>query len=180
MNNIVKPAYKGRWGVINTHPHKEEFAIENLQQQEFVAYCPMLRKRIRHARRTHDVLRPLFPSYIFVQFNTSMQNWRSILSTRGVRTLITAGERLSFLPDHFIDSLKTREVSGVIVRPEEPYRMGQQVQMSGGPFDGLIATIVDMNEKDRLVVLMDLLKQTVKVKVDVNNVTAMPSAGYAS
>lgn len=178
MNNIARPVNEGSWGVINTHPHKEDFAIENLQQQEFVVYCPMMRKRIRHARRTHDVLRPLFPSYIFVQLDPSIQNWRSILSTRCVRTLITAGERLSFLPDHFIDSLKSREVDGAIVRPEEPYRIGQQVQMSGGPFDGFIATIVDMNEKDRLVVLMDLLKQTVKVKVDVNNITTVLSAGY--
>jgi transcriptional antiterminator RfaH len=48
-------------------PHREHVAIENLTRQKFVVYCPMELKRIRHARRTQDVVRPLFPGYIFAE-----------------------------------------------------------------------------------------------------------------
>jgi hypothetical protein len=54
------------WAVINTHPHREEMALENLMRQGFIAYCPMLRRRRSHGRRITPVLRPLFPSYLFV------------------------------------------------------------------------------------------------------------------
>jgi transcriptional antiterminator RfaH len=161
-----------RWLVVNTHPHKEHVALQNLAQQNFAAYCPLVRKQIKHARRSQTVLRPLFPSYIFVRVDFGMQRWRPILSTIGVRTLVRFGEQLGSLDDRFLQGLKAREVDGAIVRPQRPYAIGQQVRMAGGAFDGLIATIVELDEKDRLIVLMDLLNRTVKVKTESNNVAA--------
>ena len=37
--------------------------------------------------------------------------------------------------------------------------------MADGPFSGLVGTIIDMNDKDRLVVLMNLLSRPVKVQI---------------
>lgn len=165
-------AAAARWIAVNTHPHRERFALEHLGRQGYVAYCPMIQRQIRHARRTKEVLRPLFPSYLFVRINPELQRWRPILSTYGVRTLVRNGDRLGFVEDGLIESLRAREMDGVITRPAEPFRMGQQVRMRGGPFDGLVATIIEMDEKDRLVVLMDLLNQSVKVKVAAIDVRA--------
>src|SRR5262245_51643983 len=50
------------WVVVNTHPHREPFAIDNLTRQGFKSYCPMVKKRRSHARRSMEVARPLFPS----------------------------------------------------------------------------------------------------------------------
>ena len=160
-----------RWVAINTHPHREHIALENLMRQGFDAYCPMIERQVRHARRTREVRRPLFPNYLFARVELA-QRWRPILSTFGVRTLVRFGDQLSFVEDELITSLKAREVDGVIVKPAEPFTPGQQVRMQGGPFDGLVATIIDMDEKDRLVVLMDLLNQSVKVKVPTSRVRA--------
>lgn len=155
----------GRWAAVNTQPHRERIALENLARQSFEAYCPMIQRRIRHARRTRDVSRPLFPGYLFVRVDPERQRWRPILSTYGVRRLVSSGGQLGFVEDGFIAGLKAREMDGIIVRPAEPYRLGQQVRLRGGPLDGLVATIIEMDEKDRLVVLMELLNQSVKVKV---------------
>src|ERR1700730_6010229 len=153
------------WVVVNTQSHREPNALDNLSRQGFRAYCPLVRKRVRHARRTQDVLRPLFPSYLFVQIDPDAQRWRPILSTFGVRTLLRCGERLSFIPDEFIDNLKSREIEGAIARPARPYKLGQQVRVAGGAFDGLVATIIEMDERDRIVVLMDMLNRSVNVKL---------------
>jgi transcriptional antiterminator RfaH len=158
-------ATAARWIVINTHPHQEHLALENLRRQAFESYCPMIWKRRSHARRIDAVLRPLFPSYLFVQFNLSMSRWRPIVSTYGVRSIVRAGEQLSFIEDDFIFNLKAREIDGAIARPTNPYRIGQRVQITTGPFDQLIATIIDMDEKDRLVVLLDIMRRGVKVQL---------------
>jgi len=168
----TNPKTTSRWVVVNTHPHREHIALENLQRQSFVAYCPMIERRIRHARRVQDVLRPLFPGYLFVQADPS-KRWRPILSTFGVRTLVQFGDQLGYVDGGLIDSLKSREVDGVIRKPSEPYRVGQKIRLHGGPFDGLVATIIEMDEKDRLIVLMDLLSQSVKVRVSTADVTAI-------
>ncbi len=154
------------WAVVNSHPHREHFAIENLHRQAFRAYCPMVRRRRTRGRRVMDLLRPLFPGYVFVQVDPAVDRWRPMLSTFGVRTVVRCGDRLSLLDDEFIQGLKDREVDGVIARPASPYQVGQQVRMAGGAFDGLIATIIEMDDNDRLTVLMDLLSRPVKVKVD--------------
>ena len=44
--------------------------------------------------------------------------------------------------------------------------------MTGGAFDGLLATIISMDERDRLTVLMQLLNRAVKIKVDALGVSA--------
>lgn len=154
------------WAVVNTHPHKERVAIENLDRQDFHTYCPLIRRRRSHGRRVEEVLRPLFPSYLFVKINADTQRWRPMLSTFGVRSIVRCGDRLSLIDSAFVHELKARELDGVIVRPARPYHIGQQVRMACGPFDGLVATIIEMHEKDRLTVLMELLNQAVKVRID--------------
>jgi len=158
------------WTVVNTQPHREQIALENLARQAFKAYCPMMRTRVRHARRTQEVLRPLFPGYLFVRVNADLQRWRPILSTYGVRTLVCCRDRPSFLDDRFVEGLQAREIDGAIVRPARPYEPGQQVKIAGGAFDGLVATILEMDEKERLVVLMDLLNRPTKVRVGTHGV----------
>ena len=160
------------WVVVNTHPHREHIAIENLGRQEFHSYCPKILRRVRHARKVQDVLRPLFPGYVFVQVD-QQQRWRPILSTMGVRSLVRFGDRMGTLSSGFVESLMAREVDGVILKPEKAYTLGQHVKINGGPFDGVVATIIAMDEKDRLVVLMDLLNQSVKVKVATTGVAAV-------
>lgn len=61
------------WIVINTNPHRERLVLGNLQRQALNVYCPMIRKRRSHARRIEAVLRPLFPTYLFVQANADLR-----------------------------------------------------------------------------------------------------------
>jgi transcriptional antiterminator RfaH len=161
--------YWGRptgWAVVNTQPHREHIALENLLRQEFIPYCPVVKRRRRHARRVTDVLRPLFPGYLFVKINRDAERWRPMLSTFGVRSVVRCGDKVSLLDDIFVQALRAREVEGVISRPQSPYQIGQEVRVSGGAFDGLVATILEMHEPDRLTVLMQLLSRAVKVSLD--------------
>jgi transcriptional antiterminator RfaH len=156
---------QGGWAAVNTQPHRERVALENLMRQEFDVYCPLIRKRVRHARRAQNVLRPLFPGYVFVRVSLSAPRWRPILSTIGVKTLVRCGAGPSLIAHDFIESLKAREIDGAIARPARPYRIGQQVRIAGGAFDGIVATIIEMDERDRIVVLMDMLNRPVKAKL---------------
>jgi len=158
------------WIVINTRPHAEHTALENLRRQAFDAYCPMLRKRRRHARSTNVVLRPLFPGYLFSRPGAHARRWRPMLSTYGVRNVVRAGEEPSLIDHGFIASLKAREIDGAIVRPARPYEIGQRVQIAGGPFDGIVTTIIDLDEEERVVVLLEVLKRATRLTLDVDGV----------
>ena len=154
------------WFVLATHPHREAEAMQNLARQSFQAYCPMIIKHIRHARREYDAPRPLFPGYVFVEQEGAAQRWRPLNSTLGVRSLLMSGETPAKLPAGFVQSLKSREVNGSICKPETPFQIGQQVTIQGGAFDGLIGQIVEMRENDRVLVLLDLLNRQTRVHID--------------
>lgn len=158
----------GDWIVVTCQPHKESVALENLHRQGFTCYAPVIRRQVRHARRTYEVVRPLFPSYVFVALDFARQRWRPLLSTRGVRSVVCCGEEPSVLRGEIVESLRTREIDGAIVRPCEPYRIGQRVRITKGSLDGLVATIVDLDEKDRVVVLLDMLSRPVRVNLKVD------------
>lgn len=172
----LRGAEPARWIVVNTQPHREQLALDNLARQNFAPYCPMVRRRVRHARRTQEVLRPLFPSYVFVRVELDLRRWRPILSTLGVRNLVRCGDRPSFIDDEFVANLKVHEVDGAVSPPAATFKVGEEVIMSTGPFDGLIATILEMTERQRLVVLMDLLKRPTKVTVDTSWVAPLRPA----
>ena len=67
---------------------RPDAALEHLQRQDFHAYCPLIRRRLSHARRVTEVLRPFFPSYLFVKIIPTAQRWQPLMSTIGVRSIV--------------------------------------------------------------------------------------------
>lgn len=174
---VEEAAAAGRWAVVNTQPHRETVAVENLDRQGFTVYCPWVRRSVSHARRLQMVLRPLFPGYVFVLVDPERQRWRPILSTIGVRTLVHFGDRPAQLEAGFIAALREREENGVIARPlpvrrRQPLEVGEAVRLVSGPFAGLVATILSLDERERLTVLMDVLRRGVKTRVHADQVEA--------
>ena len=168
---MIDVAARG-WIVASTHPHKEHVAVGNLERQGFRVYCPKVRKRIRHARRLQQVIRPLFPGYIFIRLNPECEQWRSIGSTFGVRNLIRFGDRPGTIPDQFVERLHATEQQGVVAIPSarDSYNAGEKVRLREGPFEGLIATVLQATESDRVVVLMEFLRRSVRVQLALNEV----------
>jgi transcriptional antiterminator RfaH len=168
-----RPDYQADWAVASTQPHRELTAIQNLDRQGFKNYCPMISKRIRHARKWQDVRRPLFPGYVFIALEDTNQQWRPILSTYGIKQLICHGNRPSILDKGFVECLQDREKNGVVTSAEHSFKNGQLVRLNRGPFDGLTATIIELDQKSRITVLLNMLNGQIKVKVPVGDVLAV-------
>jgi transcriptional antiterminator RfaH len=165
MKKICAQPYR-TWHAVVSHPHRETFAMENLERQGFKAYCPLITRRIRHARRAYDAPRPLFPGYLFVERQETLPSWRPLAGTFGVRSVVMSGQKPAQLPPGFIEGLKAREVDGVIQMPGTPFEVGQKVTIQGGVFDGLIGQIIGLRDNGRVMVLLDLLRQQARINVD--------------
>ncbi|MFA5956416.1 transcription termination/antitermination protein NusG [Hyphomicrobium sp.] len=153
------------WIAANTHPNREQVAEHHLRNQGYEPYMPVMRKQIRHARQVRDVLRPLFPGYLFVHLSPAHRRWRPILSTVGIRSVVCSGDVPCVVPETFIDDLKQREQDGVIVRSASSRQIGETVRIVQGAFDGLAGKIIGLSENDRLIVLLDFLNRPVRVKI---------------
>jgi len=130
------------------------------------SYCPVITRRVRHARRAYDSVKPLFPGYLFIELANWQTQLRPLSSTIGIRRVVMSAGRPATLPAGFVENLRDREIDGKIAKPERAFQIGQTVMIQNGPFDGLIGQIVELRENDRVLVLLDLLKRATRVSVD--------------
>ena len=161
------------WFVVQTQPHSEAKAKRHLVNQGFVTYLPVYQRRVRHARRSSIVMRPLFPGYLFVQLNPDLHHWRSINGTVGVRQILTDGNAPRHVPDRIVKEIVAREdESGAVKLSPPAFAPGQAVRVIDGAFAEVSGLFEEMRDENRAVLLISLLGRKVRVNVPAAGVTA--------
>src|SRR5262245_18125368 len=163
-----------RWYVVQTQANAESKAVLHLARQGFATYLPRYLKRRRHARRVDIVAAPLFPRYLFVEIDTTLQRWRSIYSTVGVSRLVSNGDYPVSVPDDVLGLLKCREnISGFVQLDHRPkFRTGDKIRILEGAFYDCLGIYDGMSDRDRVAVLLDLLGRKVRISVDAEAIAA--------
>lgn len=130
------------------------FAAANLANQHFDSFCPI--------ELNDKGSKPLFGSYFFVSFDPDRDRWRSILGTRGVKTLLGLfGERPMPLPIGAVEDLQRRAENGefdkrVMSAPKiPPIAPGTPLRVLGGPFEAFEGICL-MSTSDRVRVLLSM------------------------
>ena len=156
-----------RWFAVHCQTGKERTAQANLQRQDFGAFMPLLRCQEVRAGRTRDVLRPLFPGYVFAGFDPRVAAWRRINGTFGVKRLITFGETPEPVPARLMADLRQAcDEEGVFsFHRAYGFRTGDRVKLSAGPFKAMIGTIDSMSGPERARLLLSILGRTTRVSV---------------
>jgi transcriptional antiterminator RfaH len=163
-----------RWFVVHTHTQSEAKAALHLARQEFKVYLPQFLKTRRHARRQDIVKKPLFPNYLFVAIDLSLDRWRSINSTIGVRQIICNGETPVPVPEQLIDDIRQREDDRGNVRLNKfiKFCKGDLVQIIDGVLSSQEAIFDSVRDEDRVQVLLNLLGGPIKVTLPLDSINA--------
>lgn len=161
------------WFVVQTQPRAEAKARQHLTNQGFTVYLPVYHRRVRHARRSEVVLRPLFPGYLFVALDPELQRWRSINGTIGVRHILTVANAPRHVPHQIIKQIKAREdETGAVKLISPAFSHGQPVRVLDGAFADVSGLFEEMRDESRAVLLISLLGRMVRVSVPAGEVTA--------
>lgn len=162
-----------RWYVVHTHAMAEEKAFGHLRRQGFDAYLPRYKKQRRHARRVDEVMRPLFPRYLFVRLDLEAQGWRSISGTVGVSRMICRGDSPASVPEGVVEDIVAREGNdGAIEMVLPNFRKNEALHIDSGPFENCVGFFQEMTDDRRVLLLLELMGRAVKVVLPVNNLAA--------
>ena len=174
MNSQSQQNQGARWSVVVSHQHSERTAKENLENQKFEVYLPMLiseGKATRTQPKPGLVVRPLFSTYLFVRIDPTIAMWRRIFSTKGVKSVFMAGDRPLAVADHVVDMIQAREENGYIkiaeVREGDVdcrWSRGDKVKVAG-PTADYDAIFVERLDKNRASILVELLGRSVPKQV---------------
>jgi transcriptional antiterminator RfaH len=115
----------------------------------------------------HDLTKPLFPGYFFIQRDLAAGPRGEVLGLSGVVSIVSVQGRPVGVESAVMESLMILDGHREQVRPHPFLREGMQVVMRAGPFAGARGIIVrSRGRRPRLVVSIQILGRSVGVTVD--------------
>jgi len=154
------------WYLIHSKPRDEDLAKEHLERQGYQVYLPKLLGRKRQGGRTIRAIQPMFPRYLFINLSDKDDDWGPIRSTIGVSTLVRFGMEPAKVPENLVIKLKESEnTSGYHELPQKTLSKGDEVIIAEGPFEGYVATLFSKNSDERVVVLLKIAENHLKLQL---------------
>jgi transcriptional antiterminator RfaH len=152
------------WFILQFKANSHYLAAKNLNQQGFKTFLPLRHSTSRKTSRFISTTQPLFPGYMFIQFDKAESEWHKINSTFGVLRLVTFNNILKSVPSIFMNKMMKRcDLSGKL-RSVNKLSKGDQVKVLDGPFASFIATVEKYESDQRIWVLMDLMGRKTKIQ----------------
>jgi transcriptional antiterminator RfaH len=153
------------WYVVYSKPHKEEQAQFHLRMKGLDVFFPRL-DLLRVAEKRKRII-PLFPNYLFVRLHLATE-FHYVIWSPGVKRIVSFGDRPIPLDDGVVTFLKQQTDPEGLIKARSQLCPGQEVEIRGGPFDGLIAIIQDPPDaRGRVKILLKLLSRQISVKLGV-------------
>ncbi len=155
-----------KWYLIKTKPRQEKKAKQNLENQGYIVFCPMV---IINKR-----LVVLFPGYLFVQLNDKTQNWSPVNSTKGVSHFVKFGLNFAKVPNSVIEFIKTNQHNTADKLCNlNKFKPGDKVQISDGAFKNWAAIFKCYKSDERIILLMNLLGSEQSLSFKKESVTTL-------
>ncbi len=147
----------------------ERLTATHLENRGYTPFLPLYRSRRTWSDRLKEIDLPLFPGYVFCQFDISKR--LPVLLTPGVVSIVGAGRQPIPVESEEIAALRAISSSNCPAAPWPYLRSGRQVRIVRGPFVGTEGILIKILKAYRIVVSVTLLQRSVSVEIDRDWVT---------
>ena len=155
------------WYVVYSKRNKEEQAQFYLAAKGIESFFPRL---LIGASKTKTRIVPLFPNYLFVRINMATDA-HYVTWTPGVHRFVSFSEVPVPLEPAIVSFLQSQAGPSGVIRACSQLKSGQEVEIKGGPFEGLLGIIQDPPDaKGRVRVLLNLMNRQVAVSLGLDNI----------
>ena len=156
------------WYAVYSKPQKEELAQFHLRLKSVETFFPRLLLPKFSRKRKRIV--PLFPNYLFVHISFTREYY-AVLWSPGVKHFVSFNNIPARLDDAVAEYIMRQADSEGIIVARSDLRVGQEVRVTGGSFEGVIGMLLGVPDaKGRVKVLMNLLSREIKVEIPVHMV----------
>lgn len=160
-----------QWYTVYSKPQKEEFAESQLRTKGLEVFLPKLLLPNSGKKRKRIV--PLFPNYLFTRININSAEYGYIIWSPGVKRIVSFNGIPAPIDSDIVDYLMKQTNTEGLIPARSNLRVGQEVRIDGGPFDGLTGVIQEPpNAKGRIKVLLRLLNRPTKAEIPVQLVNS--------
>ena len=154
------------WYLIKTKSRQEHVAIKNLENQEYITYCPTVTIKNKHI--------VLFPGYLFIHLDKERENWSPIRSTKGVVNFVRFGLNFAQVPDAIIKFLKANQlINKEKLKNLNKFKSGDKVLIKDGVFKNCVAIFKSSKSEERVILLMNILGQQQSITIKQESVIGL-------
>lgn len=153
-----------RWFAIRVRSRCEKAVAAAARNKGFEEFLPLYRSRHRWSDRSKLIDEPLFPGYVFCRLNP--EHRFGLLTIPGVMHLVGAGSVPQALADDEVLVIREALRRDATVEPWPFLEDGSRVRLQSGPLAGLEGLLVQADPRQRLVMGLSVLKQSVAVEID--------------
>jgi transcription antitermination factor NusG len=153
-----------RWFALQVRARWESSSAVLLFGKGYQTLLPTYRTKKRWNGKFRDVQVPLFPGYVFCQFDP--QKRLPVLVTPGVIAVVSRGRIPLPVEEREIVSIQTIVSSGLRAEPCPYLEVGQRVRIERDAFQGLEGILTNFKGNQRIVVSVSLLRRSVALEID--------------
>ena len=153
----MKQNLNKKWFIAQIKPNAYKSAIQNLERQGFDTFLPKIKITQRQKQKFIIKSAYIFPGYVFVGFDPSINTWTRINSTYGVSKILAFNKKPSEISIDLILELKNRYEINSNLMSKENLRKGDCIKFFSGPFTDLIGKIESIDENKRIWVLLEAM-----------------------
>ena len=152
------------WFAVRVKSNFERVSTEILKGKGYETYLPTFRQLRKWSDRTKVTEVPLFPGYVFAQFDADQK--LPILTTPGVVHIVPPHRAPAPVDAAELNAVRLAIESGLPMGPYPFLEAGQRVVIRRGSMTGLEGILVEAKRNFRLVISVTLLQRSVAVEVD--------------
>jgi transcriptional antiterminator RfaH len=154
------------WFCLRAQPKHEQIAATALRRQlQIPCFSPRLRFRKATRRGAVWFVEAMFPGYLFAQFVYPLQH-RRVGHSSGIQGIVQFGDYVATLDPGTVEALQQRTGEEEILTIDPEIQVGQSVQITEGPFQGLEALVTRLlPAKERVRVLLEFLGRSVETEI---------------
>jgi len=155
------------WYAIYTKSRHEQKTYDRLLKKNIETFLPLVERWSRRRDRRKRINLPLFPGYLFVHSQMDAHSYLEILKTDSVVRILGNDGKPIPIPDEQIFGIQTLIKNGMAITPFPYLKEGMRVRVVNGPLIGIEGILLKTQpNKHRLVLSVDLLKESVSVEID--------------
>jgi transcription antitermination factor NusG len=160
------------WFALRVRSRYERTVATHLQERGYESLLPLYKCRHRWSDRFKEIDLPLFPGYVFCQFDPL--NRLPILSIPGIVHVVAVGRTPAPIDESEIAAIQAAVKSGLPRQPWPFLEIGHTVRIEYGPLCGVQGILLGFRGHQRLVLSVTLLRRSVAVQVDEAWVQPLP------
>ncbi|WP_075342500.1 UpxY family transcription antiterminator [Tenacibaculum agarivorans] len=151
------------WHVLYVRSCYERKVKDLLEEISIESFLPQVKTIKQWSDRKKVILKPLFPSYVFVNINSFLE-FHKALSVYGACAYIRFGEEYARVTEKEINDIKLivgdNDISDIETNVKLP-KVGEVKKITHGPLNGLNCEIIKVNNHNKIMVRIDSLRQNI-------------------